>query len=127
MVADLGSQRVAVLVVPADRNRPLQLKNLAPSAFEAELGGRPEAVLPIVASAPPVDWMLFVAAGRSVGSGPANSRAQLLCTHLGGAPGRTLPGTVLFTGRAPGQRVRGVPGIFSQLATLLGLQVRSTE
>jgi hypothetical protein len=126
MVADLGSQRVTVLVVPADRSKPLQVKNLAPNRFEAELGGRPEAVLPIVLSAPPVDWMLFVAAGLSSGA-PANTRAQLLCGHLGGAPGRTLPGTVLFTGRAPGPRVRGVPRIFDQYAALLGLHVRSIE
>jgi hypothetical protein len=119
-----SDQKLTVLVVPADRSMPVRLRNLAPSRFEAELGGRPEHVLPLN-SAPPVDWTLFVAA-----AGPdarANLRAQALCTHLGGSPGRTLKGTVLFTGRTAGVRVRNVPGIFPQVARLLGMQVSTVE
>jgi hypothetical protein len=119
-----SDQKLTVLVVPADRSVPVRLRSLAPNRFEAELGGRPEHVLPLN-SAPPVDWMLFVA---PAGPDPrANLRAQQLCTQLGGSPGMTLKGTVLFTGRTAGVRVRSVPGIFPQVARLLGMQVAAVE
>ena len=123
---EFGNRPVRVLLVPADRTQPLRSLTLAADRFEVELGGRPEPVLPNVSSAPPAEWMLFVAADAR-GRAPVNTRAQLLSSRLGGVPGRTLHGTVLFTGCAPGQRIRGVPGLFAQLATLLGLQVRSVE
>ncbi len=121
---ELSGEKLKVLVVPADRTVPVRLKSLAPNRFRSELGGRPQHVLPLNA-APPVDWMLFVADG---GADPrANLRAQQLCTHLGGSPGMTLRGTVLFTGRTAGVRVRSVPGIFPQFARLLGMQVSAVE
>jgi hypothetical protein len=121
---ELSNQKLKVLVVPADRSVPVRLRSLAPSRFDAELGGRPQHVLPLN-SAPPVDWMLFVAADG--GDPRANLRAQLLCTHLGGSPGMTLKGAVVFTGRTAGVRVRSVPGIFPQVARLLGMQVSAVE
>lgn len=125
-MVDFGSQKVKVLVVPADRTVPIRVKELAPDRFETELGGRPEVLMPVVLSAPPVDWMMFVSA-TARGGAPLNLRAQQLCAHLGASPGQSLPGTVLVVGRAPGQRIRGVPGIFAQLAALMGMQVRTVE
>lgn len=121
---ELSNQKLKVLVVPADRSVPIRLKSLAPSRFEVELGAPPEHVLPL-ASAPPVDWMLFV--GRGGPDTRANLRAQQLCAQLGGSPGMTLKGTVLFTGRTAGVRVRSVPGVFPQVARLLGMQVSAVE
>lgn len=110
---------IRVLLVPPDSGQPMRLMDVDSERFERVLGGRMVRVRPLT-DAPLVSWQAFVnAAAQEVGAEP-NYRAQRVAAAIGGQPGRTMYGPVMFTGRGPQEEIKGLPGIVNQMAGLFG-------
>lgn len=110
---------IRVLLVPPDSGQPMRLMDVDSERFERVLGGPMVRVRPLT-DAPLVSWQAFVnAAAQEVGAEP-NYRAQRVAAAIGGQPGRTMYGPVMFTGRGPQEEIKGLPGIVNQMAGLFG-------
>ena len=110
---------IRVLLVPADSGRPMRLMDVDSARFERVLDGPMERVRAL--SDPPLlAWQAFVNAAAQEAAVAPNYRAKRLASAIGGQPGRTMYGPVLFTGRGQQNQIKGLPGIVNQMAALIG-------
>jgi hypothetical protein len=110
---------IRVLLVPPDSGQPMRLMDVDSARFERALGG-PVTRVRALADPPLVSWQAFVNAAAQEAAVAPNYRAKRLATAIGGQPGRTMYGPVVFTGRGPQNQVKGLPGIVNQMAGLIG-------